>query len=380
MLAGDLMEEPDLPKECHSCLPCLPGSIVFCVGLLGPRYMKSWRVLLVLAVDLVYVSALKSTDLLQRWLPKMGIDEALRLRGQLEFPDQRKEDKEDKKGQGATWADAHALNLVNDLVNDLVNLRQTMDLLEILCDALLPFLLPSDMTRFTTTSLQVAQALPLVARRKAAAERPSEGWHLVNYVPSSARYAEPKEQILTCAKLRLFRKVLCTFQKQLSTCDTLSAQEFTGMALGAALEAAGRLQPLDTLNIRQGGSTRHLEASPRPPKELPQPGTDAGELQFGMAFGSYHTNETGGKTTISTVPKVPAPRIATLTWPWSTQNVLIAIFVRWRFKAQSTAESSRVQSTEMARYGSPVQRDNSRRVCRPVANGQMAAHRALEIL
>lgn len=51
--------------------------------------MKSWRVLFVLAVDLVYVSALKSTDLLQRWLPKMGIDEALRLRGQLEFPDQR---------------------------------------------------------------------------------------------------------------------------------------------------------------------------------------------------------------------------------------------------------------------------------------------------
>ena len=25
MLAGDLMEQPDLPKECHSCLPCLPG-------------------------------------------------------------------------------------------------------------------------------------------------------------------------------------------------------------------------------------------------------------------------------------------------------------------------------------------------------------------
>ena len=34
------------------------------------------QVLFVLAVDLVYVSALKSTDLLQRWLPKMGIDEA----------------------------------------------------------------------------------------------------------------------------------------------------------------------------------------------------------------------------------------------------------------------------------------------------------------
>mmetsp|Transcript_9090 Transcript_9090/g.14752 ORF Transcript_9090/g.14752 Transcript_9090/m.14752 type:complete len:131 (-) Transcript_9090:750-1142(-) len=64
-----------------------------------------------------------------------------------------------------------------------------MDLLEILRDALLPFLLPSDMMRFTTTSLQVAQALPLVARRSAAAERPSEGWHLVNY----ARYAEPKD-------------------------------------------------------------------------------------------------------------------------------------------------------------------------------------------
>ena len=41
-----------------------------------------------------------------------------------------------------------ALNLVNDLA-------WAMDLLEILRDALLPFLLPSDMTRFTTTSLQV---------------------------------------------------------------------------------------------------------------------------------------------------------------------------------------------------------------------------------
>ena len=27
------------------------------------------------------------------------------------------------------------------------------------------------------------------------------------------------------------------------------------------------------------------KASARPPKEFPQPGTDAGELQFGMAFG-----------------------------------------------------------------------------------------------
>lgn len=49
--------------------------------------MKSWRALFVLAVDLLNVSALKSTDQLQRWLPKMGIDEALRFRGQLAFPD-----------------------------------------------------------------------------------------------------------------------------------------------------------------------------------------------------------------------------------------------------------------------------------------------------
>jgi len=49
--------------------------------------MKSWKALFVLAVDLLNVSALKSTDQLQRWLPKMGIDEALRFRGQLAFPD-----------------------------------------------------------------------------------------------------------------------------------------------------------------------------------------------------------------------------------------------------------------------------------------------------
>lgn len=124
-----------------------------------------------------------------------------------------------------------ALNLVdvND-VNDVgqyLGLGQTMDLLEILRDALLPFLLPSDMMRFTTTSLQVAQALPLVARRSAAAERPSEGWHLVNY----ARYAEPKD--LDFAWSLLARG---------SPHQTISDLEFTGMALGAALEAAGRLQ------------------------------------------------------------------------------------------------------------------------------------------
>ena len=32
-------------------------------------------------------------------------------------------------------------------------------------------------------------------------------------------------------------------------------------------------------------SLKASKASARPPKELPQPGTDAGELQFGMAFG-----------------------------------------------------------------------------------------------
>ena len=59
------------------------------------------------------------------------------------------------------WAlnlvDVNDVNDIND-VNDLgqyLGLGQTMDLLEILRDALLPFLLPSDMMRFTTTSLQV---------------------------------------------------------------------------------------------------------------------------------------------------------------------------------------------------------------------------------
>ena len=51
--------------------------------------------------------------------------------------------------------------------------------------------------------------------------------------------------------------------RQVSSCD--SAQEFTGMALGAALEAAGRLQLLDAMNIG-GGNTRHLEVEKHFPK------------------------------------------------------------------------------------------------------------------
>jgi hypothetical protein len=59
---------------------------------------------------------------------------------------------------------------------------------------------------FHSTACQ-AQALPLVARRSAAAERPSEGWHLVNYVPQLREICE------ICEKHKV-KHTCCLFQCQ----------------------------------------------------------------------------------------------------------------------------------------------------------------------
>ena len=67
---------------------------------------------------------------------------------------------------------------------------------------------------FHSTACQ-AQALPLVARRSAAAERPSEGWHLVNYVPQLREICE------FCEKHKV-KHTCCLFQcQQMSrSCET----------------------------------------------------------------------------------------------------------------------------------------------------------------
>ena len=60
-------------------------------GLISNSSLMDWANLVVLFLLFHVVSSLKSTDLLQRWtlsIPKVGLDEALKLRGQIQFPDQ----------------------------------------------------------------------------------------------------------------------------------------------------------------------------------------------------------------------------------------------------------------------------------------------------
>eukprot|EP00930_Biecheleria_cincta_P099955 TRINITY_DN91567_c0_g1_i1.p1 TRINITY_DN91567_c0_g1~~TRINITY_DN91567_c0_g1_i1.p1 ORF type:complete len:303 (-),score=50.60 TRINITY_DN91567_c0_g1_i1:299-1207(-) len=94
-------------------------------------------------------------------------------------------------------------------------------------DALLALLLPSEALRLTLASSDAASFAPLVARRRAASLRDTNGWNLVNY----ARYAEPQD-------LDFAWSLLARGSPHSSVTDL----EFASQALAAALETAGRLQ------------------------------------------------------------------------------------------------------------------------------------------